>query len=125
MSYADFSPTLRGQRLKLTVLYRTPALNLTKRQHWSAQYLEKKHAWGALLCALGDTESDHSIPIHLREVLKTSWTVLCTHIFSPMIPFGTSPSKPSKSKSGDSGKKKPKLKLLIRNKKGKGLGNDP
>lgn len=39
-------------QLKLTVLYRTPSLNKTMRQHWAVQYKEKNIAWDALLGAL-------------------------------------------------------------------------
>ena len=48
-------------KLQIVVKYRTPSLNVTKRQHWTAQMLEKRKAFTALLYGLSDTEYDLSI----------------------------------------------------------------
>ena len=59
-------------KLTLYLEYRTPTLNLTKRQHWTQQYREKRKAWVALRSAIDSAASDPSIPTTLRALLKTS-----------------------------------------------------
>lgn len=45
-------------KLVLVVPYRTPSLNVTKRQHWTVQGEEKYRAMSALLSALSDAASN-------------------------------------------------------------------
>jgi len=97
-----------GMALKLVVPYRTPSLNQTKRQHWAAQFKEKKKAFAALASALQATASAPSTPIILRDLLKTSSTALDTHISSPATNRGASSSKRSKSASVALSKSGPK-----------------
>jgi hypothetical protein len=78
------------------VWYRTPALNVTIRQHWTKQQAEKKKAWLALLSALRATASDPSTPIHMREVLKTCSMALGTHAWYPTTISGKSDSRQSR-----------------------------
>src|SRR6266446_9328531 len=47
-------------KIKLTVKYNVPSLNVSKRQHWASQMKEKKKAWSALLSALWDTAQGRS-----------------------------------------------------------------
>lgn len=64
--------------LKLVLEYRTPSLNVTKRQHWSEQMREKRKAMFALQCALLGTGSDRWIQITSRAVSKTCLTAYDT-----------------------------------------------
>lgn len=61
-------------KLKLTINYRAPSQNVTKRQHWTEQYREKKKCWAALHSAIATSASDPSISKTLLERLKTALT---------------------------------------------------
>jgi hypothetical protein len=56
--------------LELTVYYKTPSLNVTKRQHWAVQMQEKHRAFRALLSALRDTASGLSTPTTSPEAAR-------------------------------------------------------
>jgi hypothetical protein len=64
--------------LRLTLNYRAPSLNVTKRRHWAQQYKEKRKAFRALLSALSDTASALSTPTTSPEGAKTCWTAFDT-----------------------------------------------
>jgi hypothetical protein len=82
-----------SMKLTLVLDYRTPTLNLTKRQHWTAQYREKKKAWAALRAALSSAESDPSTPIMLQDRLRTASMVFAAADLFPV----TIPPKSSSS----------------------------
>jgi hypothetical protein len=98
-----------NQHLKLTVKYRTPSLNVTKRQHWAAQYKEKNKAWDALELALQDTASGRSILMDSPEAPRICSTALDVLASYRMTRGGTSNSKQSKNKSRTSMKSEPRL----------------
>src|ERR1041385_1944558 len=100
--------------IHLSLNYKVPSLNVTKRQHWAAQMAEKRKAQSALLSALSDTAADPSIPITLRAAAKTSWTHLGTHISLRGMNRGKSSSRRSRSKYRIKLTKKQRLKLGIR-----------
>lgn len=85
--------------IKLTLIYRTPSLNVTKRQHWAVQMKEKHRAFNALASALLATASDPSTPTTLQDRLRTALTVFATARLSKGMNPGGSSSKPRKSKS--------------------------
>lgn len=93
--------------LRLVVLYRTPSLNQTKRQHWAAQFKEKRKAMTALLSALQATASDPSTPIISPGASRTFSTAADTLACYLATNRGASGSKPSKSASGRTRKKRP------------------
>lgn len=85
--------------IKLVVKYRTPSLNVTKRQHWSKQYREKQKAWNALSSALLATASDAAIQIISPEVARicsTGYDMLRSY---QAMSLGGLSSKRNKSKS--------------------------
>lgn len=95
-----------AMRIKLTVQYRTPSLNVTKRQHWAKQYREKKRAWSALSSALLATASDPLIQTISPQAAK-----ICSTAYGTLVSFlatnrGESSSKPSSSKSALPARKK-------------------
>lgn len=65
-------------RLLLTVHYRTPSLNVTKRQHWAQQYKEQRKAYLALLSALQGSALNPLIQTTSPEVLKSFSTACAT-----------------------------------------------
>jgi hypothetical protein len=85
--------------LTLTVYYRTPSLNVTKRQHWAVQMQEKQKAFRALASALLDTASDPSTRTTSPEVSKTCSTAYVTLISYMETNHGASGSKRNRSKS--------------------------
>lgn len=87
------SPLASSPALTLVVRYRTPSLNITKRQHWAAQLKEKKRAWDALELALLAIGSDCSIPTTSPEVSKT-----CSTAFATLVSFRMTPRIKSSSK---------------------------
>lgn len=93
-------------KITLHVSYRTPSLNVTKRQHWTKQYQEKQKAFAALSSALLATASDPSTLIILPEVSKTCSMAYDTLASSKVMSGGESNSKPSKSKSRTTKKRK-------------------
>ena len=66
------------RHLHLVVHYRTPSLNVTKRQHWAAQAQEKHAAFRALLSALSATAADRLTRITSPAVSKTCSTACAT-----------------------------------------------
>lgn len=86
-------------KITLNVKYRTPSLNVTKRQHWAVQYKEKLRAFNALLCALQDTASSHSTLTISQEASRIFWTAYDTLGLYLATNRGASSSKRNKSKS--------------------------
>lgn len=62
--------TNEGVKIHLVVWYKTPSLNVTKRQHWTEQFKEKQRAWSALLSALYCAASDPSTQITQPQASK-------------------------------------------------------
>jgi hypothetical protein len=91
--------------LKLSVRYRVPSLNRTKRQHWAAQYQEKQKAFAALASALRDTACDPLIQTTSPEAAKTFSTAFVTLNSYLEMKRGESSLKPSKSASANSRKR--------------------
>jgi len=85
-------------KLRLTLNYNVPSLNVTRRQHWSEQMREKKKAWSALLFALSDTACDRSIPIISPEAAKIYSMAYDTLSYWLVTNRGASSFKLSKSK---------------------------
>jgi len=85
--------------LVLKVHYRTPSLNVTKRQHWAQQFKEKRLAFLALDSALQDTGFGLSTPITSQEVSRICLMASDTLNLYMGTSGGESRSKPSKSKS--------------------------
>lgn len=94
-------------QLTLIVNYRTPSLNVTKRQHWAVQQKEKKKAFRALASALRATALDPSILTTSPEVSKTCSTAADTLALSSGMNLGISFSKRTKCASAPTRKKKP------------------
>ena len=92
--------------LTITVQYRTPSLNVTKRQHWAKQHEEKLTAFRALLSALSDTGSIRSTLTTSPEASKTFSMASATLASYLATNRGASGSKRSKSKSLTSQKRK-------------------
>lgn len=99
-----------GQSLKLTVYYRTPSLNVTKRQHWSDQFKEKKKAFAALLSALLATASNPLTQTTSPEASRICSMAYATLKSSLAMNPGASTSKPRRSASGNTKTRKPKSK---------------
>lgn len=100
------SDSLPTQIFELTVKYRTPSLNITKRSHWTKQYEEKKRAFRALRCALSDTVSDPSTLTTSLDRLRTCSTVFDTWALSQGMNLGEFVSKPSRKRSEPTKKRK-------------------
>ncbi len=96
--------------ISLSVYYRTPSLNETKRQHWAVQFKEKRRAFVALLSALQDTASGRSILTTSPEASRICSTASGTLALYLGTNRGASGSKRSKSKSSPSKTKEPKSK---------------
>ena len=86
-------------KLSITVHYRTPSLNKTKRQHWTAQLREKRKAFAALQSALQATASDHSIRTTSPQAAKIYWTAYATLSSFLATNPGASHSKQNRFKS--------------------------
>ena len=102
----------KPMQLKLTVLYRTPSLNKTMRQHWAVQYKEKKLAWDSLLDALKSASlcSESGVLIQTTPQLpQRIYSMACDTLDSYLkTTHGQSASKSSKKKLNLSIKKKQK-----------------
>lgn len=94
-------------KIELTVKYRTPSLNVTKRQHWTAQFKEKRKAFNALSLALRDFELSHSTLITSQEASRICSTALDTLVCYLEMSRGGFTSKQSNKKSATSKMKKP------------------
>jgi len=95
-------------RFQFTIKYRTPALNVTLRQHWSEQQREKKRGWAACVSALQDIAADPAIPIHSRDRARDCLIFFTEADLSKATNRGGSSSKPIRCASAASRKKKPK-----------------
>lgn len=84
--------------MKIVVKYRTPSLNVTKHQHWTAQYREQARAFNALLSALLATASIPSTPTTSPGESKTYWTAYVTLRSFLGMSHGVSNSKRSRKK---------------------------
>lgn len=84
--------------LKLTLDYRIPSLNVTKRQHWAQQYQEKQRAFDALQSALLAIASD---PLTLTTSLEVAKT--CSTAFDTLRSYRTTAQNLSNFKHGKSG----------------------
>ncbi len=87
------------KQLHIVVKYRTPSLNVTKRQHWAVQQKEKKRAWSALASALLAIVCDPSTQIILPLAAKIFSTAYVIAPSSKATSLGGSSAKRSKSKS--------------------------
>lgn len=85
--------------LHVNVKYRTPSLNVTKRQHWTIQQREKRKAWAALLSALRASEFAHSTQTTSLVPSKTYSTACDTLASYLATSHGASSLKPSKPRS--------------------------
>ena len=85
-------------KLVLVVPYRTPSLNVTKRQHWTAQYKEKLKAYNALESVLRAAVFDPLTRITSPEVSKIYSTAFATLVSYMATNRGASYSKRSRSK---------------------------
>ena len=88
-------------KIVLTVNYRTPSLNVTMRQHWAAQYREKKKAWKALADALESASLDTELKCLIQTISqlqpRRSSMVCGIAASSKGMNRGASYSKPIKS----------------------------
>lgn len=101
----------RTMKLTIEVKYRTPSLNVTKRQHWTQQYREKRRAFSALASALWDTGHGLLTPIISLEVSKTCSMAYATLSCWMATSLGASSSKRNKPASARSPRKKQSLRL--------------
>lgn len=90
-----------GNSIKLVVDYRTPSLNVTKRQHWTKQFTEKKRAMRALASALQATASNPSIRTTSPEVSRICSTAYDTLVSYLATSHGELSWRLDKLRSGD------------------------
>lgn len=90
--------SLKIMKIELVLRYRTPSLNVTKRQHWTQQFKEKEKAISALRSALLDIASGRLTQITSPEALKTCSTAFAMLASYQATNRGKSSSKLSKSK---------------------------
>lgn len=94
------------ETITLTINYRTPSLNETKRQHWAEQFREKQKAFDALESALLATASDPSIQTTSPEVSRICSTGYDTLRSYRATNRNASSLRQSKNESRHSKKKK-------------------